>query len=68
MSENPIDINPTEIKKRIEALLFVASGPVAVAQLAESLNVDAKVVEEHIAALEKEYEADHNCTCVRRRR
>jgi segregation and condensation protein B len=58
MSENPIDINPTDIKKRIEALLFVASGPVAVAQLAESLNVDAKVVEEHIAALEKEYEAE----------
>jgi segregation and condensation protein B len=56
MSENPINTNPIEIQKRIEALLFVASGPVTTAQLAESLGLDVKVVEENLTQIQKDYD------------
>jgi segregation and condensation protein B len=57
MSENTIDNNPNTIQKRLEALLFVASGPVSIAQLAESMAIEVKTVEEAVELLQKEYEA-----------
>jgi len=58
MSENPNEPNPNEIKKRIEAILFVASGPVAITKLADSLELDPKVVEDNLALIQQEYESN----------
>lgn len=44
------------IKIRLEALLFVASGPVTTSQLAEALNVDVKEVEGTLSELQNDYE------------
>lgn len=41
---------------RVEALLFVASGPVTTSQIAEALNLDVKEVEETLALLAMDYE------------
>ncbi len=56
MSENANETNTNEILKRIEAILFVASGPVAATQLADSLGLELKVVEENLARLQEDYE------------
>lgn len=44
------------IKIRLEALLFVASGPVTTSQLAEALDVDVKEVEQTLVDLQSDYE------------
>ena len=46
MSENPSETNFIPLQKRVESLLFVATGPVAPNQIAEALDSDAKQVEE----------------------
>jgi segregation and condensation protein B len=56
MSENPSDLKSIPLKKRLEALLFVASGPVTASQLADALILDAKDVEEALKDLQKDYE------------
>jgi segregation and condensation protein B len=43
------------IKIRLEALLFVASGPVTTSQLAEALNVEVKEVESTLTELQSDY-------------
>jgi segregation and condensation protein B len=58
MSENPNEPNTKDIQKRIEAILFVASGPVAMAQLADSLGLDLKVIEENLAQIQTDYEVN----------
>jgi segregation and condensation protein B len=55
MSESPEKITPFKLEAILEALLFVASSPVAVAQLAEALDQDAVVVEEGLRCLEQSY-------------
>jgi segregation and condensation protein B len=44
------------IKIRLEALLFVASGPVTTSQLAEALDVEVKEVEQTLVDLQSDYE------------
>lgn len=65
MSENPTESNPNEIIKRLEAILFVASGPVSPSQLAESLGVELKVIEETIEVIRKEYEMNRGLAIQR---
>jgi segregation and condensation protein B len=65
MSENPTETNPSEILKRLEAILFVASGPVTPSQLAESLGVDIKIVEETLQQIQKEYEENRGLAIQR---
>jgi segregation and condensation protein B len=54
MSENPVE--NISIKKRLESLLFVATGPVTASQLADALNIETKEVEEALLALQKDFE------------
>jgi segregation and condensation protein B len=65
MSENPTESNPTEIIKRLEAILFVASGPVTLSQLAESLGVDIKIVEETLQQIQKDYDENRGLAIQR---
>jgi segregation and condensation protein B len=65
MSENPLNNNQNEIEKRIEALLFVASGPVSTAQLAESLGVESTLVENCLVSLQKEYDTNRGIAIQR---
>ncbi len=53
MTETPEPALP--FKSLIESLLFVAEGPVAIAALAQSLEVDAARVEEALAELKRDY-------------
>ena len=57
MSENTSDQSNTLVN-RIEALLFVATGPVTTSQLADALLVDTKSVETALEALQSGYEAN----------
>jgi segregation and condensation protein B len=57
MSENPTETNLVPNKVRVEALLFVASGPVTSAQVAEALSLESNTVEEILRELQAEYEA-----------
>ncbi len=52
-TENKNNLNN---KIRIEALLFVASGPVTTSQLAEALSIEVKEVDETLEALQKDYQ------------
>lgn len=56
MSENLLETNLISVNKRIEALLFVASGPVTISQLAEVLTLPTKEVDDALKGLQKEYE------------
>ena len=56
MSENPSEFNLVTEKQRIEALLFVASGPVAISQLSESLDLEPKRIEELLLELQNDFE------------
>lgn len=57
MTENETEqLENTNIKVRVEALLFVASGPVTSAQVAEALQVDVKEVEQTLTELQSDYE------------
>ena len=56
MSENLSEKFEISNTKRVEALLFVASGPVTTSQLSEVLNVDVKTVENILQELQNEYE------------
>jgi len=58
MSENLADTNSIPVEKRLEALLFVASGPVTAAQLADALNLTASEVEIVLKKLQADYEAN----------
>ena len=49
--------NSKELRASLEALLFVASGPVAPGQLAEAMEVKVDVVEQELAGLSEEYAA-----------
>jgi segregation and condensation protein B len=57
MSENPSETNFVPLQKRVESLLFVATGPVAPNQIAEALDSDAKQVEEALKQLGEDYAA-----------
>lgn len=56
MSEIAPNIMLTELEKRIEALLFVATSPVPVNQLTQTLGLSGAEVERGIENLEKYYE------------
>jgi len=56
MSENHSEMNQLPIKKRLEALLFVASGPVMASQLADGLGIDQKEVVEALKGIQSDYE------------
>ncbi len=57
MTENETEqLENTNIRVRVEALLFVASGPVTSAQMAEALQVDVKEVEQTLTELQADYE------------
>jgi segregation and condensation protein B len=58
MSENPTESKPLPINQRLEALLFVASGPVTASQLADALACDTKEVEEGLKQLQTTFEED----------
>ena len=55
MTENTISITTLSLRAGLEALLFVASGPVAPAQLAEALNEKVESVELELTGLADEY-------------
>lgn len=59
MTDNTIEISPKNLLARIEALLFVASGPATASQISEALSIPAKDVELAISELQKEYENKH---------
>ncbi|MHC1741075.1 MAG: SMC-Scp complex subunit ScpB [Anaerolineaceae bacterium] len=55
MSENPSELEIIPLKKRLEALLFVASGPVSPSQLADALLQDQKSIENSLIELQEEF-------------
>jgi segregation and condensation protein B len=55
MTEKPISITTLSLKAALEALLFVASGPVAPAQLAEALGEKLDTVELELNSLAEDY-------------
>lgn len=55
MTEFSSDQNQKNASARIEAILFVASGPVTLAQIADALNLPTRLVEEKLEELKKEY-------------
>jgi segregation and condensation protein B len=56
----PIDLNPSlSIGACIEALLFVAPGPVAMGQIAAALDVSIETVEAALKQLEQQYHDTH---------
>jgi len=59
MSEIDSENKPYPITQRLEALLFVASGPVTASQLADALIVDTKEVESGLKELQKALEGNH---------
>ena len=64
MTENETEqLENTNIKVRVEALLFVASGPVTSAQVAEALQVDVKEVEQTLTELQSDYELNRVSLC-----
>lgn len=56
MSDPTTNLNETDITARIEALLFVASAPVPVLQLAETLQISQQDVEEGLNTLARRYQ------------
>lgn len=56
MSENPSEPKSISVKKRLEALLFVASGPVTSSQLADALMLETKEVEDALKELQEDFE------------
>ena len=56
MTDQTLENNPTNVLARIEALLFVASGPATSAQIGEALSLPIKVVESALDELQKEYD------------
>lgn len=56
MSENPTETNLAPNNVRVEALLFVASGPVTTAQIAEALNLENKDVEATLRDIQVDFE------------
>lgn len=57
MNEEYPDSKKSEISAQVEALLFVASGPVTSTQLANSLNLSTNQVENALRQLEEAYES-----------
>jgi segregation and condensation protein B len=55
MSEQPQPLTNLQLRAALEALLFVAAGPVAPAQLAEALDVKQDGIEEALHGLGEEY-------------
>jgi segregation and condensation protein B len=47
--------NSKELRANLEALLFVASGPVAPAQLAEAMELKSDIIEQALESLAEEY-------------
>lgn len=56
MSEQTPESNTNNLTARIEALLFVASGPATLSQIGEALSVSVKEVENGIEQLQTEYD------------
>ena len=59
MSEITTEKSELNQLARIEALLFVASGPASASQIGEALSIPTKEVEEAMAKLQKVYENKH---------
>jgi segregation and condensation protein B len=59
MTDNTPESTPTNLLARIEALLFVASGPATASQISEALAIPVKDVETCLDELQKEYENKH---------
>ena len=59
MTDNVLKNNGTNHLARIEALLFVASGPATPSQIGEALALSVKEVESALVELQKEYEGKH---------
>lgn len=55
MSDSVTQTNITDLSARLEALLFVASAPVPLMQLAETLQTNVEEVEQGLACLEQVY-------------
>ena len=55
MTESSSEKKPDDVAARIEALLFVATSPLTVAQLADSLNLNAKEIESAFSELITRY-------------
>lgn len=64
MSEN-LPNQEISIEKRLEALLFVATGAATTAQLAEALNTDLPTVESALKCLQSEYETNRGISIQR---
>jgi segregation and condensation protein B len=56
MSEQPVELTTITLQASLEALLFVAAGPVTLAQLAEALGKSASEVEQGLHELEQAYQ------------
>jgi segregation and condensation protein B len=64
MSENLTE-QTNSIGKRLEALLFVATGPVTASQLADALEIDIKSVEMALNELQSDYEDNRGVSLQR---
>ena len=53
MSDEDLDIGDISLEARIEALLFISTGPIGVGQLAEALQVSSRKVKQTLEALEQ---------------
>lgn len=62
MTNSPESQNGAELSARLEALLFVAPGPITVASLAAALELTSSVVETGLRALEERLEATGGLT------
>ena len=65
MTDQPQKIEPKEWPACLEAILFVAPGPVSIAQLATVMELSAPEVEEGLRQLETAYAADRGLALQR---
>ena len=56
MTDKPLEITETNLKARIEAILFVASGPATSSQIGEALGISTQEIENTLGELQKDYE------------
>jgi segregation and condensation protein B len=59
MTDSIISLQKNALVEAIEALLFVASGPVSPAQLSSALETPVNDIEEALKALENDYKVSH---------
>ena len=58
MTDQPPTESSTEMRKNIEALLFVAAGPVALAQLGDALGKTSEEIEQDLKSLDAFYQKE----------